>query len=622
MARLRTWRWWLFPILLWACATLYLGGDIGKWHDDYFFFSQLTPETGEPRELVLRQPLHFWRPVYRWIAAPLNTALFWNDQANHVITAAVHGLTSLVLCLLLLRLGVSRAVAAFSALAFMVYPVAFEVAFWNTVMFTSLATMVMLAALMLHLRWLDPPSNDRPCRWRWTIPPAIGLLTFISAGMNEQPAAMALAMPALALAALRSPADTRADAGGRARRLLVALLPSAFGAAAVAAYTAVHSSMFPPEHHGHSGAVVPLSDMPERLSWMLQDISSGLTLRWFAGGAWESGLNVLGRNWAIAGAWGGALVAAAAIWVASVSRVAPPRLPAVPAPTRTFALPPILVILLGAAIFAAPWLPIARIYYAVSPRLFYAPMTGLAIVLAGVLHLALAGAARVPSLTQPWLRVLLASLAACGLLACAVMMVGIQGAYQRRWQMDQRQAAQLRELVPNPEPGTIFLPLRVAGRPARPESSRFDNHFISPWTTYWAAGWYVQMAYTRSDVFCGIGAGRAGAGVSMVEPSQIQYGPGLAPPAPGAGRRAVEVAVDRILPLIIVPSGKIHLVTSLQLSRPDGRSTEILPPRTSRLGALPPRPFKVRREADETPSMTQKRRAAQPRREQTDTDRP
>src|SRR5258706_13138454 len=77
----RGWRAWLFPLGLWLMSTLYFGGGLGHYCDDYAL-SMLDPETGRLDRALspfFYNP-YFWRPAHQFLTSYLLTFL-WNDFA-------------------------------------------------------------------------------------------------------------------------------------------------------------------------------------------------------------------------------------------------------------------------------------------------------------------------------------------------------------------------------------------------------------------------------------------------------------------------------------------------------------------------------------------------------------
>src|SRR5215471_11309566 len=100
-----------FPIVLWLVATMFLGGDLGRWNDDYEF-NQRIPETGVYQRLTEPMEGQVWRPLFFTVVPALQTLCWDRPWINHTIQAGAHALAALLLCLTLCALGISRAVRA------------------------------------------------------------------------------------------------------------------------------------------------------------------------------------------------------------------------------------------------------------------------------------------------------------------------------------------------------------------------------------------------------------------------------------------------------------------------------------------------------------------------------
>lgn len=94
---------WLFPLALWALATLALGGDLGRYFDDYAT-TMRDPVTGE---VNLRAPFEhfpfFWRPLH-WLYV-YHSLTWFHDclRIPHLLDPLSHGLASILLYTLLRR---------------------------------------------------------------------------------------------------------------------------------------------------------------------------------------------------------------------------------------------------------------------------------------------------------------------------------------------------------------------------------------------------------------------------------------------------------------------------------------------------------------------------------------
>lgn len=560
----------LLPVALWLVATLFLRGDLGKWNDDYFFLGQFDVAAGEVRTYVLDRRLHFWRPVYRYVATPLITAMFEHDRALHVISATVHALVCLALFGLLRRMGLSWPAAGLGAMFLLVYPAGYEVPLWNTCNFTGVTTAVMLWLTLVYLNWLDGRARLGPAG----VVVMMTALGFLAAAINEQPAAAA---PALAVLGAGAVWAGRVGVGGRGwrRGLVRAAIPAMGAGAGIATYLAVQLWMHPmPEGHG-IGSKIPLADLPQRFKDLYGSVLSDTLLRGVKQDALTHGARALALEPALAGLAAVLVLAGAAVWVRRAARAAPIE--------RTNSERRWLMVLMafGIAWYLACWLPIARIAYPTSPRLFYAPSAGLAMALAAGLELAVFSRRR-----MAWRGVAAAgAVVACVVLA--VMMVGIQRGYQTRWHADEQQARELVRLVPRPPKRAIFVPVRVIDRPlvgAAGEPNSFTRRFQAPLRSDWAGGWWLQRAYRRDDVFAMQAVGpwehvpvTAGPATDAIkdERGTVRLLNPVMPPHPR--RRVKPLNWDRIVPFEIDAAGRVRVFTKVVVLHPDGTRREVTP---------------------------------------------
>lgn len=569
-ARRRRWALWLLPVALWLVATLFLRGDLGKWNDDYFFLGQFDAATGEVRTYVLDRRLHFWRPVYRYVATPLITAMFEHDRALHVVSAAMHGLVCLALFGLLRRMGLSWPAAGLGAMFLLVYPVGYEVPLWNTCSFTGVTTAVVMWLTLVYLKWLDGRVRVGGAG----VTAMMMGLGFLAAAINEQPAAAA---PALAVLGAGAVWAGRSGVGGRGwwRGLVRAAIPAMGAGAGIAAYLAVQLWMHPmPEGHG-IGSKIPLVDLPQRFKDLYGSVLSDCLLRGVKQDALTHGARAMALEPVLAGVAAVVVLAGAVVWVRQAVRAKVAE--------RTSAERRWLVVLVafGVAWFLSCWLPIARIAYPTSPRLFYAPSAGLAIALAAGLELVVFSARR-----AAWRGAASAGVVA-GCAVMAVMMVGIQRGFQTRWHADEQQARELTRLVPRPPKRAIFVPVRVIDRPlvgAEGEPNSFTRRFQAPLRSDWAGGWWLQRAYRRDDVFAMQAVGpwervpvTAGPATEEVrdERGTVRLENPVMPPHPR--RRVKPLNWDRVIPFEIDAAGRVRVFTKVVVIHPDGMRSEVTP---------------------------------------------
>ncbi len=455
---------WLFPLALWALATLALGGDLGRYFDDYAT-TMRDPVTGG---VNLGAPFEhfpfFWRPLH-WLYV-FHSLTWFHDclWIPHVLTALSHGLASILLYTLLRRLLRSPHAAAAAALLFAVYPMNYEVTIWIASTTNSMATSIWFLLAHLYISYL----RGRAGLWA---PLAMAPLAFAIPCLNEQASAGILALPVLGLFLPHR-------ATPLPRRVLLAAWPAAAASLMVLLYIVLLRATAPPGWRGAAGSYLSPGDLLPRLQWVAHELGV-VHYQWRLMASlrhgWPAGLEALPvLSWI---SWTAILAVAFVPWLSRWRRT-PLRAPVDDdADTDTadddppnFPPSPLAVLLFGLALFVAAWLPLVVVIGQIAEsRMGYFPAVGAAIALAALIDLAAAGAvrARLEPLFKPALALAVALAAWFG----AVCLVGHHRAFQDQARADLAQSARLRELVPEPPPGAVFVPLSVAapqtGAPAR-----------------------------------------------------------------------------------------------------------------------------------------------------------
>jgi hypothetical protein len=555
VATTRRWAATAFPAALWFLSTFFFFGDTGRWNDDWFCTLR-DPASGDVTALAFTGQMHFWRPLYRVVVPALQTILWQHQWALHLIGALVHALVAWLIWRLLRELGLSRQAAAAGALLFLVFPAHYEAILWPTAMPTALATAIMLGLYLLMLRWARGGAG-----W-WVAPVAAGA-TFAAASLNEQPAGAALALPLLYLYAC-SPGEPVRRAVSRA------MLPTAAAWLAGLTYIALHLRFADPAPQTGNGSFVPPADAARHLGALATTIGEHLSLDAFGRGALLFGAQAAGPGLLVV--WAIVLAAAGWAWARHYAATPPSRRPDA-RPTT-----PLAALAIGGVIFLCQWGAVAPMYYWINSRLFYAPMVGIAIIAGAAADLvarlieqrpAVAGRAR-----------LAAGIALTPALALfALIMVGIQAAYRERARADLADVQTLRDAVPDPAPGAVFVPVRIAGQVFHTDSARFDHSFRGVFMSWWSGTPCIRFGYGRADVSAERGEWNL---------------PGLrdADAHTLTGFEGATVPLDRAVTFEIDESGRLRLVTALRLERP-GRAPEVIEiPQTSaatRAGRIPER---------------------------------
>lgn len=515
---------WSFPLVLWFIATFFLLGDLGKWNDDWFYV-QREPETGAIRSLVLDRPVHFWRPLYRVIVPGLATLLNGREPAHHLICAAVHGLNAWLVWKLLATLGARRLAASLAALLFLVQPAAFEAVFWLCCLPTLLSAAVSLGAMIAAARLAGAGRA-------WGAACVGGAAAFAAAALNEQPAALLLALPLVCWAAAGR-AGVLVTLGAVGTSLGLYVLGHAYMVQRMPAVGGGGLFVGPGLMAGvAAGAAVWAWEWCTSLGSMLR--------------ALEHGAAALAEHPALALAAGAVLVAAGVVWVLEQrERGHEPAGVGVGSPGR--------LVLIGLVMGATAGAPIVLTNYWLNPRVLYAPSVGLA--------LAVAGLGMIPGRRTQAARLRVGRMAAAGAGAgvlgmLALMMVGVQWSFQRRDREDRWELAALSGMVPRPGWGAVFVPVR-AELPRHPAwADMYERQFWGVFHSWWSSSWSVRQQYRRGDITAGHGIG----------------GPAWSRPAmtgvlvQGVGR----VEWERVIPFTVDEDGRVELIGSVSWVSPSG----------------------------------------------------
>jgi hypothetical protein len=237
-------------------------------------------------------------------------------------------------------------------------------------------------------------------------------------------------------------------------------------------------------------------------------------------------------------------------------------------------------VLFGLAIFVLGWAPIVAVRnQTVETRLFYYPLIGIIIVIA-VFADSFISFCRISSPVRQYLVTLFG--VGIAFVACtqAVCMVGIQSAFRERSRLDKSQVRQLRALVPDPKPGSVFVPLHTEDAAARTGFYQFDQFAISAFATFWSAPRALQFAYNRQDISSTFYL-QWGPLPLVFENTGALYRNGL-PPFDASPRDRTIIPYDRMIPFIVNQDGNVTLVQSLKVERASGENiTLTFPPCTN-----------------------------------------
>jgi hypothetical protein len=568
----------LFPLAILLFATYFLFGRIGFWSDDYWH-NLRNPVTGHLGESLIISREFFLRPLFYRIVPALTTLLWNHDWAAHLLQILAHAAVSLLLYTLLRTLAAPARAAAAGALLFMVFPPHFEAVLWFSALPTSLATAMMLAMMFITVGMARRSGALGPLGG-WCAVPLMMAMAFAICCLNEQPAAGIFALPLVyALAWITRERDTltgrfEPSASGALR----ALLPAFLCGVMVIVYTWLVVATAIPGSRGHSGNFVSLQQLWPRTVYFADVLWRRLVMKNFAAGALRLGTGELRAAPLAVMAWSALLIATfipfARWWVGGPRTTPPPPSPREPRDddsrqpqSSSSILQPLLLAFTGLVIFATGFLPI-MIFAVYDPdsRTRYWPAVGLAMVIAA------AGALW----GRPGLRP--AALVALGaiLLYSSIILVGVQAAFRTRWMRDQAEAAQLRALLPEPDPYSFFIPLRIEGWAVQTGSPVLDAHFRGAWEFPWSAPRHIAFTYQRTDVRCGYfrhwsprqpvrGADELG----------IHYTDRLGPRYPAIEGSGSRIPWDLAIPFIITRDGDVRIVTRIIIEGDPGADVRV-----------------------------------------------
>jgi hypothetical protein len=499
----------------------------------------------------------------------------------------------------MLALGARRRAAGGAALLFIVYPAHFEAVFWLAALPTMLASAAMLALLLLMTALARHEQPGRTTDRLWFA----SLLTYPAAAfticcLNEQPAMGVLALPLVywcqrsrtCLASDResptpeTPADHASGSSNLRCALLRAGVPTLLAGLAVLLYAwlLLTDPNKPAGARGSAEHLVTLSQLPARTLYFLDVLWRRLALRNFAAGAFHLGWSEIRSVGAPGLLFAAAVVVAGIAWTIRWWRAEPAAPP--PAPPSASPPRPALISLTGLWLSLSAWAPIfAMTNYDPDPRTRYWPCLGAAIAVAGLGSLI----SRSPRIARA-LRTVLAPLLLAAILAGSICMVGTQAAFRARWRLDHDQAAQLRALLPNPEPLTFFVPLEIRTTGVRTGSPVLDTEFRSPWEFPWTAPRFIMSVYGRDDVRCGYWRSwTPRAPVRAGDRAGLHY---TARPGPGydaISDTAWLIPWPLAAPFIIDDRGQVHLITTIILTGPGAQELRIDLPQAARAKAPP-----------------------------------
>lgn len=535
----------LFPLLLWFATSFFLLGNTGFWSDDYFHNLRGPDNAIPPIRFFSHYP--FWslgmsreffiRPLF-YELVPALTTIFWDAPwVLHLVQAIAHGLAIILFFRLLTSLGISRQTASIASILFMVFPPHFETIFWISALPTTLACVAMLAALLITVNYAR-----RPRPW---MPISLALLTITVCFLNEQPVIVLPVLPFLYWAAL--PTGERLTG----KHLLRAFLPPFMSGLCVIAYVLILTQTAPSGARGSSDSFISPADLVPRSAQFFDVLWRRLIMKNFATGAWSLGIDAISTRALYSAIILIALIASAVLWIR--------RAPAPAAPIHTLRRGP--AIAFGLGMFLTGWLPILMFAnYEPDSRTRYWPLLGLTLAIASAFSPSLREGAggRVLLLVSSRLTTALIAIPA------TILFIGIQSAFQFRWQRDQSEAAQIRQLIPNPKPLSFFLPIDTASSGIRTGAPVFDGHFRSQWEFPWTMPRQIQRIYGRDDVRAGYWRLQTPLDPTITATSRgILFRDRLGPAFPPDDSGGSWIPWGNLIPFTVDEAGVVRIVTHL-----------------------------------------------------------
>lgn len=479
---------WGFPIVLWLVATFGLGGALGKSTDDYS--TNLRDPVTNTLACGFRpfaEYSYFWRPAHIWLIHALQSYWYEHDRLIHALSAMMHAVVALLLFVLVRRVSRSSIAAGAAGIGFLVLPVHHEALY-----FTSTISTMIAAALLL---WLAiAVARDAQCasdrRRRWHVA-AMGVIALAIPYFYEQAGAGVVALPLLWLACANQP-TRRLPPRAFARPLAITAIAAAMQGAMLLALLLTA----PRGRRGSSTSIRPVGDWPEAwasASARLIDLLVGTRARSVMRGGLTLARDAVESS--VLWVWLVPLAITATAFVLAVWRGVDTASPDRRAGMRAG----LLLAAFGAVAAAATMLPPAVVTgQGVPPRLAYVPSLGLAVAFGGVLAIVIAA-------VGPRSRRVLVSLGAPVLAAAAIegalALMGVQAWYQSRARTDLTIAEQLRRLMPDPPPQTIFVPIRIEHSTTRTGDVLFDRLRHGAFETIWSSTALTRQTYRRRDLW-------------------------------------------------------------------------------------------------------------------------
>ncbi len=565
------------PVVLWALSTCYWGGDLGKYMD-VWNNSVRDPETGHYTFAEIFGKRHTRGPFYRPGTTNLRIVkgtLLWNhDRADHLFCAVTHGLVVLVFWLLMRRLVASPTIAALGAMVYMTFPLHYQLMHYSMGQPYHFAVLSCLLLLLVLIRFARG-------QWGWWSVGLMALLTYGITLWQEQPATVVPLLPLLYLAVC-SPRERWSRRAWRAGAAVFVC-----GLACVL-YVVLIAVSVPGRYRGSAEAYAGPSDLPERLETVIRTVQRGLGGRAFQQltfGSLDFGLQTLldHRGWAI---WALLLLLTGVAWYVQFLRRPEPAAEDTPArpPARRAA-----TILFGLGLFALGWVPPMMVKaQGMEIRFHYYPLIGL--VLASVVLLDwIDSGLRSRRTLAVGFRALVAAVLLVAAVVGSICHVGYQTLFRKRYMQDMSEVAQLKELVPQPDPNAVFVPLAMEDDPAHTRWKLFNKSVISAFATSWSARSIVRYGYRRRDITCTHLSPWIRVPLSYPDRTSVAY-------HSRSRKRAAQIRFEweRLVPFVVDRAARVHLVTRFDVQSFAEGLFDVVVPQTERAAArqgLPRRSF-------------------------------
>lgn len=565
--------WALFPLAAWLVGILWFGGDLGRTTDDYSvnFRDPVSGEMPSPFNPWARYPF-FWRPLHIAMCFGLGSLFAEHWRILMVFCALTHGLAC-VAVYALFRAGTRHpGPAAAGALSLLLHPMNYEVAFW----FCSISAAIATALWCLYALWccglVRRAAGPRPLELLGLAALGLAIPCFY-----EQPASGVLALPLVLLAAWL-PAR---DGPGFARALARAILLCTVAGVMNIVYIVLLRMTAPESVRGGSNSFVTADRLTDRVSEVARSVSwqlFGERMSLTARGAWQTGIETLATPVGIAALAALAILALVwswAWWIGDERPVVGEGGQGQPAPAAARrASARLALIAAGAVLFLGAFVPIAMMARQnVEPRTLYFPLVGLGLILAQTLDIALGA---LPATGRAGLigraaRSLVAAAVGATVIAGCICCVGIQAWCHARSHRDADVARRLAELIPEPPPNAVYVPLALDSGVTDTGIKLFDRLRPPAFGTTWSATALMQQTVKRRDVVAAAVNPWARYPYDRFTRRGFWYALKLDSRASDPAGAGDLITWDRVIPFIIEDDGRVRLVRQIEIERSDER---------------------------------------------------